>query len=56
MAHAEVGEHGGLVLEDGGVVQLLHLGELVRVDEVEGGRANELVWLEACAPACKRER
>ena len=35
--HAQVRKHGSLILGDGGVVELLDLGELVRVDEEEGG-------------------
>ena len=45
--HPEVGEHGGLVLGDGGVVDAADLGELVGVDELEGRAADELARLEA---------
>ena len=47
VAHAQVGEHGGLVLGDGGVVDAADLGELVGVDELEGRAADELARLEA---------
>ena len=45
MLHAEVGEDGGLILGNGGVVELLDLGELVGVDEKEGGGADEFTGL-----------
>ena len=52
--HAEVGEDGGLILGNGGVVELLDLGELVGVDEEEGGAADELVWFIACVRGGER--
>ena len=42
MLHAEVCEDGCLVLGYCGIVQLLNLGELVGVDEEEGGCPDQL--------------
>lgn len=48
MAQAQVDEHGSLVLGDRRVVDRAYLWELVWVDEVERGRADEFVGFEAC--------